>query len=143
MRLVGVGVDGVGPTGPGRSGPNVTRRNSPTLWNTAHKPRLFWDGRVSSLEEQALKPFAEPKELGRDPEDVVAEFDASNETNVIDTTIEKIEFLGSHCLVHATSPQIEGELLTASVSPNMLSEHRLAAGRRLRLRLLADRLRVF
>jgi iron(III) transport system ATP-binding protein len=77
------------------------------------------------------------------PEDVVAEFDANNETNVIDTTIEKIEFLGSHCLVHATSPQIEGEPITASVSPNMLNEYGLAAGTRLRLRLLADRLRVF
>lgn len=68
-----VGIDGVGPTGPGRTGPNVTRRNAPTLWNVAHKPRLFWDGRASSLEQQALMPLLDPKELGRDPEAVAAE----------------------------------------------------------------------
>lgn len=65
-----VGVGGVGPTGPGRSGPNVTRRNAPTLWNVALKPALFWDGRASTLEEQALVPLAEPAELGRPAQEV-------------------------------------------------------------------------
>lgn len=77
------------------------------------------------------------------PEDVLAEFEPGADANVIDTTIDKIEFLGSHCLVHVSSPQIGGHSLIASLSPNMLSEHRLEAGTRLRLRLLADRLRVF
>ena len=68
-----VGVLGEGPTGPGRTGPNVTSRNASTLWNVAYRKRLFWDGRAGSLEEQALMPLAEPKELGRAPEDVVAD----------------------------------------------------------------------
>ena len=78
------------------------------------------------------------------PEDVIAEFDAQvNGANLIETTIEKVEFLGSHCLVHARSEGLGGETLTASVSPSALGEHGLAAGAKLRLRLLADRLRVF
>jgi len=68
-----VGIGGKGPTGPGRTGANVTRRNSPTLWNVAHKKTLFWDGRSPSLEAQALAPLAEPKELGRPPAEVAAD----------------------------------------------------------------------
>src|SRR5262249_52051886 len=71
-----VGVDGTGPTGPGRTGPNMTRRNALTLWNTAFRTRLFWDGRTGSLEEPGLGPLHEPKELGRDPADVVADLAA-------------------------------------------------------------------
>ena len=62
---VSVGVEGVGPTGPGRDGPNKTRRNAQTLWNAAHRERLFWDGRAGSLEAQALEPITTAEELGR------------------------------------------------------------------------------
>lgn len=74
-----VGIGGVGATGPGRTGPNVTRRNAPTLWNVAHKKTLFWDGRASSLEEQALAPLADAKELGRDIGELVTALAAVNE----------------------------------------------------------------
>ncbi|MFO0608113.1 MAG: cytochrome c peroxidase [Polyangiales bacterium] len=70
---VSVGVGGVGPAGTGRRGPNVTRRNASTLWNVAWRPALFWDGRAASLEEQALGPMRDPRELGRPPEDVAAD----------------------------------------------------------------------
>ena len=63
-----VGVDGEGPTGPGREGPNVTTRNAPTIWNVAFKDAMFWDGRADSLEEQALMPLKEERELDLDPE---------------------------------------------------------------------------
>ncbi|MCA9297540.1 MAG: cytochrome-c peroxidase, partial [Phycisphaerales bacterium] len=53
-----IGVSGKGPTGPGRTGPEG-RRNAQTLWNAAYRERLFWDGRVSSLEEQVLAPLHE------------------------------------------------------------------------------------
>ena len=72
---VSVGIDGDGPTGPGRAGPNVTRRNSPTLWNVAYKERLFWDGRSDSLEDQALRPFEVAEELGRPPVEVATELE--------------------------------------------------------------------
>ncbi len=68
-----VGIEGKGPIGPGRSGPHMTRRNSPALWNAAYRAQLFWDGRVSSLEEQALKPLESAEELARSPDEAVAE----------------------------------------------------------------------
>ena len=71
-----VGIGGVGPTGPGREGPNITRRNSSTLWNVAYRPLLFADGREASLEEQVLGPLHDAKELGREPEAVVADLAA-------------------------------------------------------------------
>ena len=39
-------------------------RNTPTIFNTSHLKFLFWDGRAQSLEEQALGPIQNPKEMG-------------------------------------------------------------------------------
>lgn len=39
-------------------------RNAPTVWNAAFLSRLFWDGRVSSLEDQAMGPLVNPVEMG-------------------------------------------------------------------------------
>jgi cytochrome c peroxidase len=68
-----IGVGGVGPTGPGREGTSVTRRNAQTLWNAAYRDLLFWDGRSDSLEQQVLGPLHQARELGRDPDELVAE----------------------------------------------------------------------
>jgi len=62
---VSVGVTGEGPTGPGREGQLTTDRNSQTLWNVGYRQGLFWDGRVETLEEQALEPIDSEVELGR------------------------------------------------------------------------------
>lgn len=51
-RRTAVGVNGL--TGP---------RNTPTVWNAAFQARLFWDGRATSLEEQALGPLLNPIEM--------------------------------------------------------------------------------
>lgn len=40
------------------------RRHTPTLWNIAFAKRLFWDGRIAALEEQAATPIATANELG-------------------------------------------------------------------------------
>jgi cytochrome c peroxidase len=48
-------VAGVG----GRQG----RRNAPALINRGYGRAFFWDGRVTSLEEQVLKPIQDPKEM--------------------------------------------------------------------------------
>ena len=40
------------------------RRRAPTLYNVAYQSHFFWDGRVQSLEQQALWPIASPTELG-------------------------------------------------------------------------------
>lgn len=39
-------------------------RNAPTVWNAAFQARLFWDGRATSLEEQAKGPLINPIEMG-------------------------------------------------------------------------------
>jgi len=73
-----IGVDGEGPTGPGRTGPNVTTRNAPTLWNVAYRERLFWDGRVGSLEEQALLPIEKDVEMDRSLDALLLDLNAND-----------------------------------------------------------------
>ena len=40
-------------------------RNAPTVINAAYVPAQFWDGRASSLEEQAGGPIANPIEMNQ------------------------------------------------------------------------------
>lgn len=66
--------NGAGPlAGPGREGDNTLRRNSPALFNMAFRESLFWDGRMKTLEEQAISPLLAEDELNLDPEVAVAE----------------------------------------------------------------------
>lgn len=39
-------------------------RHTPSLWNLAWMPALFWDGRAATLEEQAGGPIENPDEMG-------------------------------------------------------------------------------
>lgn len=71
--VVGIGVGGTGPSGIGRRGPTSTRRNVPTLWNVAYRGAIFWDGRVSSLENQVEIPLIDDRELGGDPVKVMSD----------------------------------------------------------------------
>ncbi|MCA9519233.1 MAG: hypothetical protein KC635_30065 [Myxococcales bacterium] len=73
-----VGVGGGLLTGPGRDGPAVGRRNAQSLWNVAYRTTLFRDGRASTLEEQALMPMHDERELAKAPDDVVADLRASD-----------------------------------------------------------------
>ncbi len=58
----GAGDDGT------RTAVGITRtpgaRNTPTVFNAAFQARLFWDGRASSLEQQARGPLVNPDEMG-------------------------------------------------------------------------------
>jgi cytochrome c peroxidase len=47
------------------------RRNAPSLLNRAYATSLFWDGRETSLEAQALKPIEDPLEMGNTVTEVV------------------------------------------------------------------------
>jgi cytochrome c peroxidase len=47
------------------------RRNAPSLLNRAYAKTLFWDGRETALEAQALKPIEDPHEMGARVADVV------------------------------------------------------------------------
>jgi cytochrome c peroxidase len=43
---------------------HLTTRNTPSAMNVRGRTSLFWDGRVKSLEEQALAPLVHPNEMG-------------------------------------------------------------------------------
>jgi iron(III) transport system ATP-binding protein len=77
------------------------------------------------------------------PEDVLARPIAPGDANVFDATIEKIEFLGSYCLVRAASAALGEHRLTVYLSLNFLAEQRLEVGGRLPLKLLPERMRIF
>jgi len=47
----------------GIGGQQIDRR-APSLFNRAFGTAFFWDGRVATLEEQALQPIENPKEMG-------------------------------------------------------------------------------
>ncbi|HEX8439830.1 cytochrome-c peroxidase [Archangium sp.] len=46
--------------------PARSKRNTPALLNLESRGPYFWDGRASTLEEQALVPLADPNEMARD-----------------------------------------------------------------------------
>lgn len=52
----------------GRTG----KRNAPSVLNRAASKSFFWDGRAKTLEEQALEPIANPRELGGPLDDAIA-----------------------------------------------------------------------
>ncbi len=61
-RALSMGIGGVG-VGPDRVDGAVLGRNAPTVWNAAFSVRQFWDGRVETLEEQALGPLESELEM--------------------------------------------------------------------------------
>ena len=77
------------------------------------------------------------------PEDVLARPIGAGDSNVFEAQIEKIEFLGSYCLVRAASAVLGEHRLTVYLSLNFLSEQRLEVGGRLPLRLMPERMRLF
>lgn len=58
-RVVSAGVGGA-----------LGSRNSPALVNVAYQQHFFWDGRASSLEDQAMTAFLSPVEMAADTIDV-------------------------------------------------------------------------
>ena len=46
-------------------------RSVPTIVNRAYGSAFFWDGRISTLEEQVLQPIQDPKELDMSLKDVL------------------------------------------------------------------------
>jgi cytochrome c peroxidase len=52
------------------------KRNSPTVLNSGYYTTNFWDGRASSLEEQALGPIENPNEMNQKIDSLVKELKA-------------------------------------------------------------------
>lgn len=49
------------------------KRNAPSLISTGYMSTLFWDGRASSLEEQALAPLVDPREMANEGTDGIVD----------------------------------------------------------------------
>ena len=64
------GFAGTSPAAVGAHG-RTGRRNAPSLLNVAYHTAFFWDGRAATLEEQALQPIADPREMDSSPEEAV------------------------------------------------------------------------
>lgn len=60
-------------------GKQLGRRNAPSLMNRVLGTSMFWDGRVKTLEEQALLPIADPTEMGNTVEKALATLAADGE----------------------------------------------------------------
>jgi cytochrome c peroxidase len=58
-------------------------RNAPSLWNRAYGTSFFWDGRESSLEDQALRPIESSSEMGGTIEGAVERLRAQKEYTVL------------------------------------------------------------
>src|SRR5690606_15308009 len=50
----------------------TTSRNTPSIQNTWFQKALFWDGRATSLEEQAPISIANPHEMNQNPAELPA-----------------------------------------------------------------------
>lgn len=64
-------------------------RNTPTVFGTSRLSLLFWDGRATSLEEQALGPIENPIEMGETIENVLKKLNANEKyKKLFDETYE-------------------------------------------------------
>ena len=94
-------------------------------------------------------PVGATKRVYLRPEDVLAgaagadQALAAGEENVFEAHIEKIEFLGSFCLVSVASAALGEHRLSVVLSLNFLDERRLEVGGRLPLKLLPERMHLF
>ena len=62
---------------------------------------------------------------------------------MFDGAIDKIEFLGSYCLVRVYAEAMGAQPITVYLSLNFLAEQGLEVGSRLPLKLLPERMRFF
>jgi len=58
-----------------------TSRNTPTVLNMKNRPYFFWDGRASTLEQQALMPIEHKHEMGLPIAEAVKRLQQSNTYN--------------------------------------------------------------
>ncbi|MCB0342457.1 MAG: tryptophan tryptophylquinone biosynthesis enzyme MauG [Pseudobdellovibrionaceae bacterium] len=57
------------------SGRNQLPRRTPTLWGAAWQQTFFWDGRASTLEEQAKGPITSAGEMNQNLDELLVELD--------------------------------------------------------------------
>lgn len=57
----------------------LTSRNTPSVLNMKNRPYYFWDGRATSLEDQALMPIENPDEMGLPVKEAILRLNNSEE----------------------------------------------------------------
>ncbi len=57
----------------------IGRRNAPAIINRGYGRSFFWDGRVTTLEEQVLRPIEDPFEMGSAVDDAAARIGLSRD----------------------------------------------------------------
>ena len=92
---------------------------------------------------KSVRAYLRPEDIIARPITVGDPNTSEGDDNVLESRIEKIEFLGSYCLVRVATQGLEGQPLTVYLSLNYLSEMGLAVGSPMKLRILAERMRVF
>lgn len=55
------------------------KRNSPSILNAAHQSSFFWDGRATTLEDQAIQVLMNPDEMNSSPELIRQRLSASSD----------------------------------------------------------------
>ncbi len=76
-------------------------RNTPTVFNTGNLKFLFWDGRAQSLEEQALGPIKNPKEMGETVSSVLSKLNKDPAYIKQFTEVYKTAPISTSQLIHA------------------------------------------
>ena len=61
----------------------LTKRNTPSVLNMKNRPYYFWDGRATTLEEQALMPIQNPDEMGLPIDEAVKRLNQSGEYKLL------------------------------------------------------------
>lgn len=98
------------PTGIGFQG-KVLPRNTPTVLNSAYYQSFFWDGRASSLEEQALGPLYSPDEMNTTPEQLAK------------TLEDAKDYYEAFQEVYGTKPTIDGAVKAIAAFQRTLTSH--------------------
>lgn len=63
------------PVSPGLDG-RMGSRNTPSILNVGYAGAFFWDGRVTSLEDQVVLPIQDPDEMGMELDEAVVRLEA-------------------------------------------------------------------
>lgn len=74
-RPLAMGAGGVG-VGPDRTGGIEVDRHAPSLYNKVFETAFFWDGRATTLEQQAELALTNPIEMNANPDELVADLSA-------------------------------------------------------------------
>jgi len=97
------------------------RRNSNTVYQNAFLSHLFWDGRVQSLEQQALGPVVDPAEMANSWDNVIKYLKTGVHPVSQKKFPESVEFYKSYF-----ARVFEGEITTSNVAKAIAAFERTA-----------------